>query len=91
MDRRFHLGLLVHLPADVDLEAGIRRVRTWNRPSQMFLSTSLALFIIFTITTMYFIYYLLLLVTLSITMQLSLLHCQKDYLLIILIMIFVSF
>lgn len=39
MDRWFHLGLPVHLPTDVDLQAGIRRIRPWNRPPQMLLST----------------------------------------------------
>lgn len=38
MDRRFDPGLPVHLPADVDLQAGVRRVRSRNRPPQVLLS-----------------------------------------------------
>jgi len=40
LDRWLHPGLAVHLPADVDLEAGVRRVRPRNRSPQMLLSLS---------------------------------------------------
>merc|ERR1712242_36502 len=38
LDRRIHPGLPVHLPADVDLQAGVRRVRPRHRPPQVLLS-----------------------------------------------------
>merc|ERR1712168_754436 len=38
LDRRLHLGFPLHLPGDVDLQAGVRRGRTRNRPPQMLLS-----------------------------------------------------
>merc|ERR1712071_666885 len=38
LDRWIHLGLSVHLPTDVDLRAGVRRIRPWNRPPQMLLN-----------------------------------------------------
>merc|ERR1712133_283580 len=37
VDRWLHPGLPVHLPADVDLQAGIRRVWPWNRPQKVLL------------------------------------------------------
>merc|ERR1712168_371710 len=38
LDRRLHPGLSLHLPADVDLQAGVRRVRPFHRPPQVLLS-----------------------------------------------------
>merc|ERR1719394_1565348 len=38
LDRRIHPGLPLHLPADVDLQAGVRRVRPRHRPPQVLLS-----------------------------------------------------
>merc|ERR1712223_1558027 len=38
LDRRIHPGLPVHLPADVDLQAGVRRVRPRHRPPQVLLN-----------------------------------------------------
>merc|ERR1712141_54205 len=32
MDRRLHLGISLHLPTDVDLKAGIRRIWPIHRP-----------------------------------------------------------
>merc|ERR1712226_1262241 len=40
-DRRLHPGFPLHLPADVDLQAGVRRVRPLHRPPQVLLSTTL--------------------------------------------------
>lgn len=37
LDRRLHLGLAVDLPANVDLEAGVRRERPLDRPPQVLL------------------------------------------------------
>merc|ERR1712211_170799 len=38
LDRRLHPGFPLHLPADVDLQAGVRRVRPIHRPPQVLLS-----------------------------------------------------
>merc|ERR1711981_672345 len=38
LDRRIHPGLPLHLPADVDLQAGVRRVRPSHRPPQVLLN-----------------------------------------------------
>ena len=38
LDWWFHSGLPIHLPADVDLKAGVRRVRSLDRPPQVLLS-----------------------------------------------------
>merc|ERR1712047_124581 len=38
LDRRLHPGFPLHLPADVDLQAGVRRVRPLHRPPQVLLS-----------------------------------------------------
>merc|ERR1711972_631316 len=38
LDRWLHPGLPLPLPADVDLQAGVRRVRSLHRPSQVLLS-----------------------------------------------------
>ncbi|XP_066583538.1 LOW QUALITY PROTEIN: actin, muscle-like [Prorops nasuta] len=38
MDRWFHFGLPLYLPADVDLQAGVRRIRPWHRSPQMLLN-----------------------------------------------------
>ena len=38
LDRRLHHGLCVHLPADVDHQAGVRRVRPIHRPQEVLLS-----------------------------------------------------
>merc|ERR1711941_175060 len=40
LDRRIHPGLPLHLPADVDLQAGVRRVRPRHCPPQVLLSHS---------------------------------------------------
>merc|ERR1719339_313490 len=40
LDRRLHPGFPLHLPADVDLQAGVRRVRPLHRPPQVLLSAS---------------------------------------------------
>merc|ERR1711911_223756 len=40
LDRRLHPGFPLHLPADVDLQAGVRRVRPIHCPPQVLLSTS---------------------------------------------------
>merc|ERR1712156_998009 len=37
LDRRLHLGFVVPLPADVDLEAGVRRVRPRHCPQEVLL------------------------------------------------------
>merc|ERR1711970_1171734 len=39
LDRRLHLGFPLHLPGDVDLQAGVRRGWPRNRPPQMLLSS----------------------------------------------------
>merc|ERR1712211_134601 len=41
LDRRLHPGFPLHLPADVDLQAGVRRVRPIHRPPQVLLSAIL--------------------------------------------------
>merc|ERR1712079_788988 len=41
LDRRLHPGFPLHLPADVDLKAGVRRVRPRHRPPQVLLSCQL--------------------------------------------------
>merc|ERR1711923_601066 len=38
LDRRIHPGLPVHLPADVDHQAGVRRVRPRHCPQKVFLN-----------------------------------------------------
>merc|ERR1719189_3211325 len=38
LDRRIHPGLPLHLPADVDLQAGVRRVRPRHCPPQVLLN-----------------------------------------------------
>merc|ERR1712233_149724 len=38
LDRRLHPGFPLHLPADVDLQAGVRRVRPLHRPPQVLLN-----------------------------------------------------
>merc|ERR1711997_1407090 len=38
LDRRLHPGFPLHLPADVDLQAGVRRVRPWHCPQEVLLS-----------------------------------------------------
>ena len=38
MDRWFHPGFIVHLPTDVDLQAGIRRIWTIHRTQEVLLS-----------------------------------------------------
>merc|ERR1711874_585718 len=40
LDRRLHPGFPLHFPADVDLHAGVRRVRPLHRPPQVLLSYS---------------------------------------------------
>merc|ERR1712107_72447 len=37
-DRRLHPGFPLHLPTDVDLQAGVRRVRPLHRPPQVLLN-----------------------------------------------------
>merc|ERR1712192_21430 len=37
LDRRLHPGFPLHLPADMDLKAGVRRVRPIHRPPQVLL------------------------------------------------------
>lgn len=37
MDRWFHIGFLVYLPTDVDLQTGVRRIWPIDRPQKMFL------------------------------------------------------
>merc|ERR1712032_282597 len=44
LDRRIHPGLPLHLPADVDLQAGVRRVRPRHCPPQVLLSFSISIF-----------------------------------------------
>jgi hypothetical protein len=39
VDRWFHPCVAFHVPADVDLEAGVRRVRAVHRPPQVLLRT----------------------------------------------------
>ena len=39
VDRRLHPRLALHLPADVDLQAGVRRVGPLDRPPQVLLET----------------------------------------------------
>merc|ERR1712180_79817 len=41
LDRRLHPGFPLHLPADVDLQAGVRRVRPLHRPPQVLLNCQL--------------------------------------------------
>merc|ERR1712122_471017 len=38
LDRKLHPGFPLNLPADVDLEAGVRRVRPWHCPQEVLLS-----------------------------------------------------
>merc|ERR1712210_187837 len=40
LDRRLHPGFPLHLPADADLQAGVRRVRPIHCPPQVLLSAS---------------------------------------------------
>merc|ERR1719305_752495 len=40
LDWRLHPGFPLHLPADVDLQAGVRRVRPIHCPPQVLLSAS---------------------------------------------------
>merc|ERR1712186_110588 len=40
LDRRLHPGFPLHLPADADLQAGVRRVRPLHCPPQVLLSAS---------------------------------------------------
>merc|ERR1712234_13031 len=40
LDRRLHLGFSLHLPGNVDLQAGIRRGWSRNRSSQMLLNSN---------------------------------------------------
>merc|ERR1711974_505696 len=40
LDRRLHPGFPLHLPADVDLQAGVRRMRPIHCPPQVLLSAS---------------------------------------------------
>merc|ERR1712105_420597 len=40
-DWRLHPGFPLHFPADVDLQAGVRRVRPLHRPPLVLLSTTL--------------------------------------------------
>merc|ERR1712180_118186 len=44
LDRRIHPGLPLHLPADVDLQAGVRRVRPRHRPPQVLLNAQCYIF-----------------------------------------------
>merc|ERR1719168_474163 len=44
LDRRIHPGLPLHLPADVDLQAGVRRVRPRYRPPQVLLNAQCYIF-----------------------------------------------
>merc|ERR1711890_94915 len=37
LDRRLHPGFPLHLPADVDLQAGVRRVWPWHCPQEVLL------------------------------------------------------
>ena len=46
MDRRIHSSLSEHLPTDVDLEAGIRRVRPKHCPQEMLLTSQLKLVVL---------------------------------------------
>merc|ERR1719193_2537143 len=48
LDRRLHLGFPLHLPGDVDLQAGVRRVRPIHRPPQVLLRNLSSNFTIFT-------------------------------------------
>merc|ERR1712029_73420 len=41
LDRRLHPDFPLHLPADVDLQAGVRRVRPWHCPQEVLLSCRL--------------------------------------------------
>merc|ERR550525_1274959 len=41
LDRRLHPGFPLHLPADVDLQAGVRRVRPIHCPPQVLLSATI--------------------------------------------------
>merc|ERR1712088_761784 len=43
MDRRIHLGFPLHLPTDVDHQAGIRRMRPIHCPPQVLLSLKVLL------------------------------------------------
>merc|ERR1712121_474677 len=47
LDRRIHPGLPLHLPADVDLQAGVRRVRPIHCPPQVLLSANFFVLFIF--------------------------------------------
>merc|ERR1711976_963593 len=40
LDRWLHLGFPLHLPGDVDLQAGVRRSWPWHRPPQVLLESS---------------------------------------------------
>merc|ERR1712203_828739 len=42
LDRRIHPGFPLHLPADVDLQAGVRRVRPIHCPPQVLLNCQLS-------------------------------------------------
>merc|ERR1712108_9053 len=48
LDRRIHPGLSLHLPADVDLQAGVRRVWPIHRAQEMLLIPLSFLYIIST-------------------------------------------
>merc|ERR1711911_508962 len=45
LDRRLHLGFSLHLPGNVDLQAGIRRGWSRNRSSQMLLNSNTLFFV----------------------------------------------
>merc|ERR1712228_119342 len=47
LDRRIHPGLPLHLPADVDHQAGVRRVRPIHCPPQVLLSANFFVLFIF--------------------------------------------
>merc|ERR1711934_1132149 len=45
LDRRIHPGLPLHLPAEVDLQAGVRRVRPRHCPPQVLLNIPLSFYV----------------------------------------------
>merc|ERR1712029_691149 len=47
LDRRIHPGFPLHLPADVDLQAGVRRVWPRHCPPQVLLNIILNIFLCF--------------------------------------------
>merc|ERR1712080_454255 len=56
LDRRIHPGFPLHLPADVDLQAGLRRVRPLHRAQEVLLNVIITTVIVQCICIRYVLY-----------------------------------